>query len=155
MRRNSDAGVGGQGACSGARGLQQRGKPIDRIAKPQLPGGQRLLTRAAIGVKHRQMRQADTRQLGCGKNAVRKLGNVGVSAATRLMMHIMEFTNGGVPGLLHFHEHKGGNRLHLFRRQAVQKTVHQIAPRPETVTARDAVFGHARHRALERMAVQV
>ena len=35
------------------------------------------------------------------------------------------------------------------------KTIHQIAPRPETIAPRHAVFGHARHRPLETVAVQV
>ena len=101
------------------------------------------------------MRQADTRQVGCGKDAVRQFGDVGISVSTRLMMHIMEFANGGVPGLLHLHEHKGGNRLHLRRRQPIQKAIHQIAPCPETITTCDPVFSHACHRALEGVAVQV
>ena len=44
------------------------------------PGSQGLLARAAIGVKHWQMRQTDTGQAGGGKDAVRKFGNVGVGA---------------------------------------------------------------------------
>ncbi len=58
--------------------------------------------------------------------------------------------------LQHFHLHEGGNRLHIFRRQGVQKAEHDLAPGPETVAAfATAPLAHARHGPLERMAVQV
>src|SRR3990167_6918723 len=82
MGRNANTGVMGQRAGSSACGLQQRGKIVYCIAKPQLPGCHRLLPCTAIGVQDRQMRQADTRQVGCGKDAVRQFG-AGVSRSRK------------------------------------------------------------------------
>jgi len=84
-----------------------------------------------------------------------QLGQVVVGRATRPMVHIMELAHRGISGLLHLHEHQCRDRLDLVGRQAIDEAIHQVSPGPEAVASRRAILGHARHRALERMRVQI
>jgi hypothetical protein len=71
-------------------------------------------------------------------------------------MKIMEFDVGRVTGLKHLHLDEGGNRLDVVWRQPVEEAEHERAPRPEAVArVRAAMFGEARHGALEGMAVGI
>ena len=85
-----------------------------------------------------------------------KLRQVVVRRAARLVVQVMEFADGRITGLQHFHLHEGGNRLDIFGRQRIQEPEHDLAPGPETVSRlRAAPFAHAGHGPLERVAVQV
>jgi len=101
------------------------------------------------------MRQADLGPGGGGGDARRQLSQIVIGCAAGLVVQVVEFADAGISGLLHFQKHQRGNRLDLLRRQRSGKTIHQVAPCPEAVFAGHAEFGHAGHRALKAVAVQV
>lgn len=155
MGRNADTCIRGQVAgCASCR-LEEVGKAVHVVAKPQLTVAQRLLPSTTIGVKHRQVGEADACQTGGREDSAREFGDVRIGRTSRLMMHIMKLADCGIAGFLHFHEGQGGNRLHLVRRQAVQEAVHELAPCPEAVSPGDTMLVHTGHRALECVTVQI
>ena len=155
VRGDADARVSRQPLCCRARRVQQPGVLIRRCAKAQLPDGQRLPTRAAMAVKDRQMRQADTRPLGRCENALRQLGGIVIRRAAGLVVQIVKLSDSRKTRLLHLHEGLRRDCLDMICCQPGGKAIHQIAPGPETVLPRRAMFGHPGHCALEAVAVQV
>ena len=155
MRGDAGARVIGQGFRALPHRLQQAGVGIDISAEPALASGQGRRPRAAIGVKHGQMGQADAGLRRRLKNPLRHLGGVGIGGASRLMVEIVKLAHRGKARLLHLHIDQCRDGLHLVRGQVVEEAIHQLAPGPEAVAPGEALFGHPGHGALEGMAVQV
>src|ERR687897_3487646 len=70
-------------------------------------------------------------------------------------MQIVELTNAGEACLEHFHEGKCADRLDFLGSEPVEKTIHELAPRPEAVLDWPRDFSKARHCALKRVAMYV
>ena len=79
---------------------------------------------------------------------------VPVERAGRIV-HVMEFSNGGVAVQQHLDIEVRGDRFGVRRRHALDEAVHELAPGPEIVRRRSARLGEAGHRALEGVRMQV
>src|SRR3546814_20500029 len=67
----------------------------------------------------------------------------------------MKFADARETRLEHFGIGLRGDRRDILGCQAVEETVHDLAPAPEIVIGPAAAFGQSRHAALEAMAVDV
>ena len=155
MRRHSQARVGRQLREARAGGIKEAEEALDVGAESALALGQGRHPGAPVGIEHRQVREADAGRRGGREDAVRQLGRVGIGRAPRLVMNVIELGHGGEARLLHLHEGQRRHRLHLLGRQAVGEAIHEVAPSPEAVPPRGPCLGHARHGALEGVAVEV
>ena len=155
MRRQAQA-----RALRVAQGLEPRQQLEHRIGaadEAALALAGRLRAKAAGLVQHRQQGQADARAPGGAQHGQRQLRVVGVGAAIGVVVHVVEFADGRVARLQHFHVQAIGHGFQLRRLQAQGKAVHQLAPAPEAVFADRvaAVLGQPGHAALKGVRMQV
>ena len=128
---------------------------VKRMTETALPGMQRPAVESAGLVKHGQQGQPDAGIFGGADDGLRHFRRVGIGAAIRLMMQIMEFADLAVTGFQHFAIELGGNRIQLFGIDFSGETVHLFAPGPEAVGRIPAAFGQPGHGTLKGMAVTV
>ena len=81
--------------------------------------------------------------------------DVVVRLAVNVVVQIVKLADRGEPSFQHLHVGESRNRPHVGGRQAIEKTIHRLAPCPETVRLRPAALGEPRHAALESVAMQV
>ena len=137
------------------QGFDQAQERIHTVAETLLARIQRAPVKTAGHVQHRQQSHADA-GIACGSNQrPRHRGRIGIGAAIRLVMQVMEFAHAGVAGFQHFRIQLRGHRIGAFRGHARGEAVHGFAPGPETVLRLGLVFGQARHGALEGMGMQI
>ncbi len=157
MGRDPEPGIATGGAADKSFAMaDQVGKPIDRVAEALLAALQGLPGAAAMLIEYRQQCQTDAGFFGSRHDPIRQLSRIGIGDAVGLVMEIMEFAHRGIARLGHLHEGQGRDRFHLLRRQLVEKSVHDGAPRPEAVGGIGAArLAHARHGTLEGVAVDI
>jgi hypothetical protein len=71
------------------------------------------------------------------------------------MMQVVELADRRIAGLQHLDVELRRDRLELRRPKPAQKTVHHLAPGPETVVLRPGALGQTGHGPLEGVTVQV
>jgi hypothetical protein len=140
---------------------KRREKPckcIDRVHKSTLTGRRRRTAKPGMGVEDRQQRQRNARIVRRRDDAVRELGAVGVGLSVRIVVDIMKLGDARVSGFDHLHIRLRRDRLIGIGVDAIEKRVHRLAPRPETVSAgclRIPAPGAARECPLECMRMEV
>ena len=113
------------------RPLPQPPEALHIIAEPQLPRRQRPPVAAAPLIQHRQQRQPQPGLRRRRSNPPRHLGRIAVNLPPRRVVQIVELADACIARLRHLQHHHRRNRLHILRRQPLQKPVHQRPPRPE------------------------
>src|SRR5690606_33240791 len=116
---------------------------------------QRTAVETAAHVQHRQQRDADA---GVGRGAqqrARHRRRILVAAATRRVVQVVELADAGVAGLEHLRVQLRRDRVQRVRVEALGHAVHGLAPGPERLLGIALALGHAGHRPLERVGVQV
>jgi hypothetical protein len=83
------------------------------------------------------------------------LGEVGVPAAVRVVVHVVELADTREAALEHLDEGLRGDRFELLGAQVLEECVQALAPGPEAVGRRAAQLGQPRERALEAVAVAI
>ena len=137
-----------------SRSIRSR-EAIQVVHEPALPGLGRAAAEPARHVQHRQMGQADAARPLRLQDRPGQLRRVGEGAPINLVMQVMELADRGVAGLEHLDVQLRCDRAQLVRADPLEKAVHHRAPGPERRLARLEALGEARHRPLERVAVQV
>jgi hypothetical protein len=137
------------------RALNQIEEAIGIVDEAALPGDRRGAAKTAIGVERRQQREPDTGLRTGRRDALRHFPEIRVGPAVDIVVQIVELTDGGEARFQHFHIGKGGDRLDVIGRKALQEMIHHLAPGPEAVGGRAAALGESSHAALEAVAVQV
>ena len=143
------------GGVEAVDALDQIGDLLRRRREAALVVAQRLAAKARMHIQRGQQRQPDAGALRGAHQGQRHLGRIGIGAAGRVVVHVMEFADLGVAGLQQLGIELCGNRLELIGVDAQRGAVHAVAPAPEVVMAARAAFGQAGDRALKRMAVGI
>ena len=120
-----------------------------------LCGRQRPVAETAVRIQHRQQRERDARSAGTRHDAMGELGPVGIGLAVAIVVQVVEFRDRGVAVLQHLDVQVRADRLDVLGLDEAHQPVHLLAPGPEVVGRVAAQLGQARHRALERMRVDV
>lgn len=129
---------------------------LGRRPETHLPGAKRPPVTAAELVMHRQQREPDPRHRRGRGNPLCYLGRIGIRRPVRLVVQIMKLGSAGIARLKHLHLHEGRDRLDLIGRHLREIAEHEPPPGPEGVArVRPSRLGQPRHRALERMRMQV
>src|SRR3546814_2066859 len=76
---------------------------------------------------------AEALALGGGDHPFKQLGAVRIGVAVAIVVQIVEFANRGVARFQHLDIELRGDRPDLVQRQAVDETVHHLAPGPVAV----------------------
>ncbi len=156
MGRDTDAKVPRRCTTCGCGRLQQLFKPLRIVAESVLTACKRAPVASALRIIDRQMRKADPALHGGLDHGQRHLGDMVIGLAVALVMQIVKLAHGSEPGFQHLHLRECCDCAYVHWGQNVQKTVHQLAPRPETVVCASAPgFGHPGHGPLKRMGMEV
>ena len=125
------------------------------VHEAALRRGGRRSPESAVRVEHRQQRQRDAGVRCRGDHAPRELRGIRVRAARGIVMHVVKFGDRRIARLQHLDVRLRGDRLERVGVDAVEKRVHRLPPRPETVAVGAGPAGAPGERALERVRVQV
>ena len=136
-------------------GFQQAGEGAYVGDEPSLLRPRRRPAEATVGVEDRQQRQADAGLARRGDDASGHFSRVGVGAAVRRVMEIVEFGDGGEARFQHLDIELSRHGLDVVRIHLEREAVHGLPPGPECVGAQPSGLGEARHRPLKGVAVQV
>ena len=142
-------------SCVLAQRVEQAQVGIDVVAEAALALGQRAAVEAAGHVQHRQQGQADAGFARGGDQRARHRRRVGVRAAVGRVVQVVELADRGVAGFEHLDVQLRGDGLQRVGVEARGEAVHRLAPGPERVLRVGLALGQARHRALERVRMQV
>ena len=141
--------------ASRARSATRRANESIGRHEAALCRGGRRSTESAVRVEHRQQRQGDAGVRCRGDHAPRELRRIRVRAAGGIAMHIVKLGDRRVARLQHLDVRLRGDRREGVGVDAVEKRVHRLPPRPETVALGTGAAGAPRQRALERVRVQI
>jgi hypothetical protein len=108
-----------------------------------------------MAIEHGQQGQADAGAPGRNDDAMRELRRIGIARTVRRVVQIMELGDRRVAVQQAFNVELCRDRCHIVGCQDRDEAVHHLAPAPEIVACRAAVFRQARHGALEGVAVEV
>ena len=122
---------------------------VDILDKAFLAGVRRKTAESGVRIKHRQQGEADSRCCRSGNNALGHFGPVRIRFALFVMVQIVKLGNAGITGFEHLDIELRCNCLVVFRRDALQKPVHQLPPGPKIIAARPGALGETRHGALK------
>ena len=142
-------------ACVGAQHIQQPQVGLDLMAEAALAFRQRARSEAAGHVQHRQQGNADAGVARGAQQRLRHRIGIRVWPAIRRMVQVMELADRGVAGFQHLHVQLRGHRVQQLGVEARGHRVHSFAPGPERIGGIGLALGHARHRALEGVRMQV
>ncbi|EPZ87428.1 hypothetical protein BURCENK562V_C0919 [Burkholderia cenocepacia K56-2Valvano] len=154
MRRDAVA----QPAMLGRRAthrIEQFEHAVGRVDEAALVVARRLVAEAGELVRHGQHRDADAGRARGIDHARAELRDLRIARAVLRVMHVVEFAHRRVAALEHLDIQPACNRRERVGRDLQREAVHQVAPAPEAVGGIRAVFGEPRHRALERVRMQV
>jgi hypothetical protein len=144
-----------RGVLTRMQGFEQPQVTLDIVTKALLAAGQRAPIETAAHVQHRQQGQADAGFARGGGERVGHRRRHGIWPAVGRMVQVMELADRGVTGFEHLHVQLRGHRVQRVRIEARREPVHRLAPGPEAILGMGLAFGQARHRALERVRMQV
>ena len=101
------------------------------------------------------MREPDSCGLRCRHDLMRHLSRVVVRHAFRSVMQVVELAHGRIAGFQHIGVEPGSDGLQRFRVDAIDESIHHVAPRPEIIASGTRAFRPARQRALETVRVKI
>ena len=108
-------------------------KRVCRMHEAPLAGRRGRAAKSRMRVKHGEQRETQSRRFCGGHDAPCKLRGIAIGFARGVMMDVVEFGDGRVTGLGHFDVRLCRDRLERLGVDVVEKAVHRLAPRPETV----------------------
>jgi len=154
VRRDADLRPG-QAAHRHAALLEDAGEALGVADEAQLAGGGCRAAEAAVRVEHRQQRKSDAAVGGGRGDAPGELAAGGERGAAAIVVQVVELADVGEAALEHLRVAQRGQRLEFIGTDALDETVHELAPAPEAVGAGAAPLGEAGEAALEGVTVNV
>jgi N-formylglutamate deformylase len=130
-------------------------KLIPRVDKSSLPLPRLCPAESTVCIKCWKKRQTDSRICCGGRDAPRKLAWIGKGSPTAIVVQVMKFADLCKSTLEHLGVRQRCYGLHLIRRDAIYKLIHQLAPRPEAIAFGTATLCQARDASLESVAVKI
>ncbi len=154
MRRDAHSGSI-QSPHRAATRLEESCESVEIVDEAALPRPGRHAAEVTVRVEDRQQREPNAGILRRCSKARGEFTQVGVRFAAAIMMQVMKFTDSREARLQHLGKRKGADRLYIFRTQAFDKAVHEVAPGPETIGTRPRILCQSGHRALEGMTMHI
>jgi hypothetical protein len=135
--------------------VEQFEQAVRRVDEAALVVARRLVAEAGELVGHRQHRDSDAGRARRVDHARAEFRDLRIARTVLRVMHVMEFAHRRIAALEHLDVQPARDRRERVGRDLQREAVHQVAPAPEAVGGIRAVFGEPRHRALERVRMQV
>ena len=115
----------------------------------------RLALKARAHIQRAQQAYPDAHRLCRAQHLVRKFVWVGVGLAIAVVVQVVELAHHRNPAGQHLQKRGPGHVVHIVRRYKSRRTIHLLAPGPESVAARRTPFGPPAKQPLKAMRVRI